>query len=407
MSPRMGQVGVAEAKGELKLPLQRRTGGCAASVVLACVPWTAFAAPAFSPAAAAAIDRAATRQVESGAAPGLAIQVVQNGQVVFSRAYGKANIEWNIAATPDTVFRIASNTKAFTAASVLILAERGKLSLDDKVSKHLPDFPRGDEVSLRQLLTHTSGIASYDETYHGKPELAVLRTTPEMLSLIRGLKPLYVFEPGAGYRYSNSGYYVLGAVVEKVSGQPLGQFMADNIFKPLGLTQTAMDDVEDIAPRRATGYERDPAHPGQFRNAPFIPYTTPGPAGGLRSTVGDLTRWYEALFSGRLVSPKLVAQMTTPARLSDGRLASQGVWTPSGATPSQVPPYEYGFGVRISQLQGHREYWHSGAIEGFTSQVRTYPDDKVTVALLANGFRSLDGVLEVVERAALGLEPAP
>lgn len=377
----------------------------AAAVLLTGLPGVASAAPAFGAAAAAAIDRAATRQIESGAAAGLAIEVVQEGKVVFSRAYGKANIEWDVPATPDTVFRIASNTKSFTAASILILADRGKLSLDDKVSTYLPDFPRGGEITVRQLLTHTSGLASYDEVYRGKPELAVRRTTSEMIGLIRGLKPLYAFEPGTAYRYSNSGYYVLGAIVEAVSGQPLGQFMAENIFKPLDLRHTAMDDVEDIVPHRAAGYQRDPARPGSFRNAPYIPETTSARR-GLRSTVGDLTRWYEALFSGRVVSRKMLAEMTAPARLGDGRLASQGIGAAPGAQTPAAAPYEYGFGVRISNFHGHREYWHSGAIEGFTSQLRTYPDDKVTVALLANSFRSLDGVLEVVQRSALGLEPA-
>ncbi|MGH6911682.1 MAG: serine hydrolase domain-containing protein [Phenylobacterium sp.] len=384
--------------------IRTTTAVLAAAVALGAGP--GVAAPAFGPAAAEAIDRAAARQIESGAAPGLAIEVVQDGKVVFSRAYGKANLEWGIPATPDTVFRIASNTKAFTAASVLILVERGKLSLDDKVATYLPDFPRAGDVTVRQLLTHTSGLATYDETYHGKPELAVQRTTPEMLGLIRGLQPLYDFEPGTAYRYSNSGYYVLGAIVEKVSGQPLGQFMADNIFKPLGLRNTAMDEAQDIVPHRAAGYERDSTRPGGYRNAAEIPYTTPGPAGGLRSTVGDLTHWYEALFSGKLVSRPLLAEMTTPARLKDGRVTSQGLWAAPGRSAPPIPPYEYGFGIRISNLQGHREYWHSGAIEGFTSQLRTYPDDKVTIALLSNGFRSLDGVLEVVERAALGLDPA-
>jgi D-alanyl-D-alanine carboxypeptidase len=177
--------------------------------------------------------------------------------------------------------------------------------------------------------------------------------------------------------------------------------MKENIFEPVGMPNTAMDEIEDIVPRRAAGYMLDPQRPHVFTNAPYIPYTTPGPAGGLRSTVGDLAKWHVALFGGKLLRPDLLQQMTSPGRLKDGRPSGAVVW--GMEKPLSPPPYEYGFGIRMSTFQGHREFWHSGAIDGFTSQIRTYPDDNVTIVLLANTFRALDGILEAVQRAALGL----
>ena len=379
---------------------------CLAAVLsLALAAGELRAAPPFTQRTAAAIDSAAAAQLAAGKSVGLAVEVVHGGKVVFSRGYGKANLEWSTPITPDTVFRIASNTKTFTATSVLLLVQDGALSLDDKVSKFLPDFPRGGEVSVRQLLTHTSGITTYDDLYRDKPELTITRSMPQMIAFISRLDPLYRFEPGAAYQYSNSGYYLLGAIVEKVSGMSLEQFMSERIFRKIGLQHTAMDEIEDIVPLRAAGYMRDPEKPGVFRNAQYIPYTTPGPAGGLRSTVDDLAKWHAALFGGKLISPELLQQMTTLGRLADGRPSSAVIW--GSANAPVRPPYEYGFGIRMSNLQGHREFWHSGAIDGFTSQIRTYPDDEITIVLLANTFRALDGFLEAVQKAVLGLPDPP
>jgi len=383
--------------------------GVVLAAALAVPAWGAERAPRFSARTEAAIEKAVTAHIAAGRSAGLAVAVIQDGGLVFARGWGKANLEWNTPVTADTVFRIASNTKSFTAASILILAEQGKLSLDDKLAKYLPDFPRANEVTIRQLLTHTSGVASFDEAVADQRDLSVMHTPKEMIALIAGLKPLYNFEPGTAYRYSNSGYHLLGYIVEQVSGRSLNQFMAENIFSRIGLTHTAMDDVEDVVPLRAAGYNLDQGKPFAFRNPQYIPYTTPGPAGGLRSTVGDMAKWYDALFDGRVISRDMLAKMTAPGRLSDGRLSSAAPFFLPGR-PQQLPnpPYEYGFGIRSSTLQGHREYWHSGAVDGFTSNIRTYPDDGVTIALAANTFRALDGVLEAVEAAVLGLpEPAP
>lgn len=386
--------------------------GCAGAVLAAAVVALALPAsaaeraPRFSARTAAAIDKAVTAHLAAGQATGLAVAVMQDGKPVFAKGWGKANLEWNTPVTPDTVFRIASNTKGFTAASVLILAERGRLSIDDKLSKYLPDFPRANEVTIRQLLNHTSGVASFDEAVADQRELAVSRTPREMLALIQGLKPLYIFEPGTAYRYSNSGYHLLGYVVEQVSGQSLNAFMTDNIFKPLGMTHTAMDDIGDVVPKRAAGYNRVEGKTGVFRNTDYIPYTTPGPAGGLRSTVGDMTLWYAGLFGGKLISAASLKEMTAGGKVADGRNSLDAAFALPGRPLTPPPyPYQYGFGIRSSVLQGHREYWHSGAVDGFTSNLRIYPDDGLVIALASNTFRALDGVLEQVEAAVLDLPP--
>ncbi|MBL8642317.1 MAG: beta-lactamase family protein [Rhodospirillaceae bacterium] len=365
-------------------------------------------AQVFGATAAARIDAAAEAQIKSGKAVGVAVAVFQDGKPVHLKGYGTANLEWNMPVTADTVFKIASITKSFTAASVLLLVQDGKLKLDDTVSKHVPDFPGGERVTIRQLLTHTSGLNTYDEAVKDQRDLMVPRTTSEMIALIKDLEPLYVTEPGTAYKYSNAGFYLLGHIIETISGRSLGQFMKERLFDPSGMASTAMDDSADIVPLRAAGYVRDINVPGGLKNPRYIPYTTPGPAGGLRSTVSDLAKGYEALFGGKLIKPELFKQMITPGKLADGRPSSAAVKLPPGTPPLTGPiPYEYGFGIRISKLEGHREYWHSGAVDGFTSNLRIYPDDKVTIALAANTFRALDGVLEAVERAALGLPEAP
>lgn len=365
-------------------------------------------APPYDVAAAARIDAAAEAQIKSGKTVGLAVAVFQNGKPVHLKGYGTANLEWNTPVTADTVFKIASITKSFTAASILLLVQDGTLKLDDTVTKYVPDFPGGERITIRQLLTHTSGLNTYDEAVKDQRDLMVPRSTSEMIALIKSMDPLYTIEPGTAYKYSNAGFYLLGHIIETVSGKSLGQFMKERLFDPSGMTSTAMDDSTDIVPLRAAGYMRDEKAPGTLRNPRYIPYTTPGPAGGLRSTVGDMARGYEALFGGQLIKPELFKQMITTGRLADGRPSTAAVKLPPGTPPlAGPPPYEYGFGIRISKLDGHREYWHSGAVDGFTSNLRIYPDDKVTIALAANTFRALDGVLEAVERAALGLPDAP
>lgn len=281
-----------------------------------------------------------------------------------------------------TVFRIGSVTKEFTAAAVLLLGERGKLSIDDPLRKYFPDFPRGGEVTLRHLLTHTSGIHNYTSLADFGPISSRQdRPAADMVKYIAGSKPLYEFNPGTGWSYSNSGYMLLGAMVEKVSGQRFEDFLEANILDPLDLRDTRIDDLAEIVPNRAEGYEKSKESPSGFSNASFISMSAAAAAGAMRSTAADLLKWHQALLAGKLLKPESLAMMTQPAPLKDGRLSSLGR---IGVGASQTPASEYGFGIMMGQRNGRRTIGHGGSINGFNAWLNTFPDDQLTLVLLTN-----------------------
>ncbi len=342
----------------------------------------ALPASVADPQLAAAVDRAAGEVLAAGESVGFAVAIVENGRVRLLRGYGSADLEQRTPVRADTVFRIGSVTKEFTAAAVLLLAERGRLSLDDKLAKFVPDFPRGDEVTLRQLLNHTSGIANYT----GAPDfLAAVAprdyAAAEFIKHFAAADPLYDFAPGTSWSYSNSAFFLLGAVIEKASGQAYGDFLAANLFRPLGLTNTKLDDLAEIVPNRAEGYDKDPARPGAFRNATHLSMSVAAAAGAMRSTVGDLARWHEALLGGRVLKPASLALMTAPGRLADGRLASTA--RPANQSVPGVTS-NYGLGIATSVRDGRRGIGHGGSINGFNAALQTFPEIRTTVVLLTN-----------------------
>src|SRR5258707_6573759 len=220
--------------------------------------------------------------------PGLAVLVAQNGKILFEKSYGLADREHHVPVIPQTTFRIGSIGKQFTASAILKLQEQGKLSVNDKLSKYIPDFPRGDEVTLRHLLTHTSGIHSYTEK-QGFIESVTSPVKPD--DLVNSFKnDPYDFDPGKKWQYDNSGYFLLGRIVEKVSGQSYGDFLEKNFFKPLGMTNTGVYRAHPGLPHEALGYSLEGAG---FTNAVNWDRSWAGGAGTLYSTVGDLFRWNE------------------------------------------------------------------------------------------------------------------
>jgi CubicO group peptidase (beta-lactamase class C family) len=330
----------------------------------------------------AAVDRFAAEVLRDKSTAGLAVGIAEKGQIRLAAGYGVADLESGTPVTERTVFRIGSVTKEFTAAAVLLLAERGKLSIDDPIQKYFPGFPRGGEVTIRHLLTHTSGIHNYTAIADFMPVASRQdRSTAEMVSYIAAAKPLYDFEPGTGWNYSNSGYLMLGAIIEKVSGLRFDEFLQANILDPLGLKDTKVDDLAQVVPDRAEGYEKSKDAPSGFANAGFISMSAAAAAGAMRSTVSDLLKWHEALLGGKLLKPQSVAMMTAPGRLKDGRVSSLGR---SAARPEQAPPSEYGFGISTSQRSGRRSVGHGGAIHGFNAWLNSFPDDGVTIVLLTN-----------------------
>lgn len=333
------------------------------------------------------IDAAAREVVASGKSAGLAIGIMVNGELKFHKAYGKANLETDTPVTEKTVFRIASLTKQFTAAGILLLAEHGQLSLDDRLSKYLPDFPQADQITLHQLLSHTSGVHNFTEGTLTPAMSATGATVSDFVKVIGNQKPLLDYAPGTAYHYSNSGYFLLGAVIERVTGKSYRDYMQDAIFGPLGMTHTAIDLGEDVVPYRASGYVPLSGKSG-FSNADPIAMTIPFAAGSIRSTVGDLALWNRALHHGSLLKPQSLALMTTPVHVLDGRSTSAASWLPTGSKPSKPStyrsPWDYGYGLQMSKFYGHRTISHSGGIPGFNSMMEYFPDDKLTVFVLSN-----------------------
>lgn len=294
--------------------------------------------------------------------PGVAVIAVKDGKTIFCKGQGMADLELSVPIETDMVFRIGSVTKQFTAIAILMLAEQGKLSLDDSVSKFLPDYPTHDYlITVKHLLTHTSGIKSYTSI----PEwISLWRkdfTVQELIDFFKD-QPM-VSEPGKRWAYNNSGYILLGAIIEKVSGQTYEQFIQQNIFGPLGMKQSFYDDPLRVIPRRVAGYDKCA---DGFTNAAYISMTQPYAAGALASTVDDLALWDTALYTEKLLKLEILEQAHISHHLLDGS------------------PTAYGFGWMISEYAGHRVIEHSGGIQGFRSHTIRLPDDHVFVAVLSN-----------------------
>ena len=306
------------------------------------------------------MDEVVSADADQGTFMGAALVAIGD-DIVFDEAYGSANLEWNIANTPAAKFRIGSVTKQFTAASILLLKERGLIDLDAPVKTYWPDAPPAwDAITVRNLLQHTSGITNVTDL----DEFATVKflpTTREELIARFADKPLE-FTPGEKWDYSNSGYVLLSAIVEQVSGQDYADFVKANIFDPLGMADTAIDVTADIVPRRASGYA--PSADG-IVNAEYVNMAIPTGAGALYSTTHDLLKWQRALFGGRLLEPASLTEMTGP-----------GVPAMAGAT--------YGFGVLRTEDEDGTMIWHGGGIEGFNAMLMHDPDRDITVVVLAN-----------------------
>jgi D-alanyl-D-alanine carboxypeptidase len=357
---------------------------------------------------AASIDKAAAAAVAAGESPGLEVAVIKAGQAVLVKSYGSANLEQHVAVTNDSVFRIGSVTKQFTAVALLLLAEEGKLSLQDKLSKYYPNFPRAADITLDEMLHHTSGIFNYTSAPNFAVDGMIHRGTDEMVEFIGKLPKTQDFEPGTNWSYSNSAYFILGGVVEKAAGAPLAEVFKTRFFTPLGMTHSALDDETEIVDGRARGYSGD--GPRKFTNAPFISMSIPGGAGSIRSTAGDLVKWNAALYGGKILKPASLAAMLTPGKLSNGEnsgAAMAKMMAAAGAPAAAASAKrEYGYALFLTEEDGHRKIDHGGGIYGFSASLSEFPDDKTTVVVLSNAIGKDVGVSKVagrIERLAIGL----
>ncbi|MGH9819356.1 MAG: serine hydrolase, partial [Pyrinomonadaceae bacterium] len=286
------------------------------------------------------------------------ILVARDGKPIVSKGYGMANIELNVPNAPENVFRLGSVTKQFTGMSIAMLQERGKLNVSDPMCKYISDCPDAwKAITINNLLRHTSGVTNYTDFPDFARTTVLPTTTAEMVEMLKK-KPLD-FEPGAKMSYSNSGYYLLGVIIEKVSGKTYADFLQENIFTPLGMKQTYYDDPLKIIMHRAAGYKKQA---GNIINAPYTDMSVPYAAGSLASTTGDLLIWDQALYTEKLVSKSSLDKIFTPEKGDAG----------------------YGYGWGIGKKFGHRSISHGGGIYGFATDISRYPDDKVTVIVLSN-----------------------
>jgi CubicO group peptidase (beta-lactamase class C family) len=341
-----------------------------ARLLFAVLAWLAFAplaagAPAPPTPYARAIDSMAGALAASDRFSG-AILVAKDGHPIYRRAFGQANREWRVANTPETEFRLGSITKQFTAAAILQLAEQGKLSLDDPISKYYDAPAAWSDITIKHLLTHTSGIPSYTALpgFFAGP-LSRTEMKPEAIVALTRDKPLD-FKPGARFAYDNTGYVLLGIVIEKASGQRYAAYLQDHIFGPLGLKHTGYDVSETILPNRAAGYDK---RAGAVINTPYLAMSLPYAAGSLYSNVDDLLAWDIALRSGKVISPASVTAMFTDYG------------------------FKYGYGQFLDVRDGKRYWQHGGGINGFTTMLARYPDQGVTLVVLSNVTSSDPGAV--------------
>ena len=291
--------------------------------------------------------------------PGVAVLLRENGKIVRSEGFGLANLELNVPVKPNTVFQSGSIGKQFTATAVMMLVEEGKVALEDPISKYLqvPDTWSG--ITIRHLLTHTSGLGDYPEDFSLQKDY----TEDDLLKMITSQK--LSFKPGEKWSYSNLGYVTLGIMIGKVTGKFYGEFLKERIFEPLGMTSTRIISEADIIPNRAAGYE---LREGGLKNQTWVsPSLNTTADGSLYFTVEELAKWDEAMDSAKLLSRASLQQMWTPAKLNNGTTA------------------DYGFGWSIDKTaSGHKLIEHGGAWQGFTSHISRYPDDHFSIMTLCN-----------------------
>ena len=321
--------------------------------------------------------------------PGIAVIVTDDGETVYSGARGLADLEARTPITPQTVFRLGSITKQFTAALVLQLVDEGRISLDDPLSRFFPDYPEpGARATVRQLLNHSSGIQSYTGIPGWMVEANTARpyTTAEMIAIFRDLPS--PFQPGERWDYNNSGYVLLGAIVEQVTGKPWHEVLAERISGPLGTPTIRYGVGEESIPLMARGYS---AGPDGVRPANRIHMSVPHGAGALVGSVEDLARWANALHHGRVLSAESYAGMTGTTSLAGGN------------------SFPYGFGLFTERSRGRQALEHGGDIFGFSTESIYFPEEDLFVAVFANSDRpaaDLGVAMRRIAAAALG-QPYP
>jgi len=313
--------------------------------------------------------------------PGLAVMVRQNGRTVFARGYGLRRLQSPAKIDAKTDFRLASFTKQFTAMAVMLLVRDGKLRYDQTLTDIFPDFPVwGRAITVRHLLTHTSGLPDYEDLMNDAWTPAHQIRDEEVLGLLKQ-QASPKFAPGTSWAYSNSGYVLLGLIVAKVSGEPFGQFLQDRIFNTLRMRDTlAYLNGQNIVPNRAWGHSKKG---DQFGETDQSPTSATLGDGGVYSNLQDLARWDDALRNHTLLSREEMAAALTPAKLRDG---SEPHWPASPGEYNLAPgkPVSYGFGWFLDAYEGHPRMWHTGSTMGFRTVIERFTEENLTIVVLCN-----------------------
>jgi len=325
--------------------------------------------PPIDPQRLKSIDSFIMTQMAKQKIPGLAVGIYSRGQILLAKGYGQANVELDVAVKSETIFQSGSVGKQFVSAAIMMLVEEGKVSLDDSITKYFPDAPETwKPILIKNLLSHTSGLAEYESGDRTGPKgpfyLRLDFTEDELVTKVEAL-PIEA-APGEKWDYRNTNYLLLGILIHKVTGKPYYEFLSERIFKPLGMTSTRIINDRDIIPNRASGYELEN---GQLKNQEWVSPTFNSTADGtLYFNVIDLNKWDDALYGTRLLKQSSLDRIWTVYSLNDGK--------PNGAG--------YGFGWMIGKQNDHKRIEHGGAWQGFTCRISRYPDDNLTVVVLAN-----------------------
>ena len=294
--------------------------------------------------------------------PGAAVIVVHGGSILLRKGYGLASVELGVPITPEMVFEVGSISKQFTASAILLLAQEGRLALTDDVRKYVQDItPSAQPITIEHLLTHTSGLANFTELDEWRP-LQRLDVAPRELIAMISRAPRSG-APGDRFAYSNSGYFLLAEIIERVSGQSYAEFLEQRVFRPLGMSRSSVDDKRRIVAGRALGYER---RGGAVVNAGYLSLTHARGTGSIASTIDDLARWDAALYETRILTPPSKTAAWRPFRLTNGSTTT------------------YGYGWFLAELDGRAMQLHGGVISGYSAAALRIPDERVFVAILSN-----------------------
>jgi CubicO group peptidase (beta-lactamase class C family) len=315
------------------------------------------------------------RPLSSETTPGFAVLVVKNGRTVFRRGYGAADLRAGAPIASQTNFRLASFTKQFTATAIMLLSRDGALRYDDPLSRFFPDFPSyGQSITVRQLLTHTSGLPDYEDIYlkqfAGTPDASIPQLKDADVLKVMEAQQSPAFTPGGKWQYSNSGYATLAMIVEKVSAKPFGAFLDERIFKPLGMRHTiAFENGKNAVEQRAFGYRNEE---GRWTFSDQSPTSAVLGDGGVYSSLDDLVRWDRALAQHTLLSA------------ADMQAALSPVAVPGGAVNEDGKPVQYGFGWYLDPYRGRARMYHDGETCGFRTTIQRFVDERLTIIVLAN-----------------------